>query len=78
MNEQIKIRGGKIHKLPDCFVISDEGGWLDGSYDSIESATLAIKNKSKDNWSLLGKLAFSINNQKQRNITVNDIREALN
>lgn len=78
MNNQIKVRGGKIHQLEDSFVISDEGGWLDGSYDSIESATLAIKNKRKNDWRFLVDLSHRVNRHEGRLITVIDIQESVN
>lgn len=33
----------KIHKVDDTFVISDDGGWLPGCYDSFETAEKALK-----------------------------------
>lgn len=74
MNKEIKVRGGKIHPVNDSFVISDVGGWLAGSYDSIESATLGIKNRSKDNWSYLNILRDEINIKQGRNITIEDFK----
>lgn len=78
MNNVTRVRGGKIHQLEDSFVISDEGGWLDGSYDSVESATLAIKNKSKNDWFFLVDLSHRVNRQEGRLITVIDIQESVN
>ncbi|MBQ0111517.1 MAG: hypothetical protein KBT03_00135 [Bacteroidales bacterium] len=78
MNNITRVRGGKIHKIDASFVISDEGGWLDGSYDSIESATLAIKNKSKNDWFFLVDLSRRVNRDEGRLITVIDIQESVN
>lgn len=33
----------KIHKVDDTFVISDDGSWLPGCYDSFETAEKALK-----------------------------------
>ena len=74
MNKEIKVRGGKIHPVNESFVISDGGGWLAGSYDSIESATLGIKNKSKDDWSYLETLRDEVNIKQCRDITVEDFK----
>ncbi len=74
MIKEIKVRGGKIHPVNDSFVISDIGGWLAGSYDSIESAALGIKNRSKDNWSYLNTLRDEVNINLGRDITVEDFK----
>lgn len=74
MRNQLKIRGGVIHKVDSGFVISDVGGWLAGNYDSIDSAKLAIKNKSKNNWSYLGELQEKINVGLGRSITTEDFK----
>lgn len=70
----IKVRGGNIFNIKDGFVVSDNGGWLSGKYDSIESAKLALKNKSKDNWCYLDSLRDSINIREKRNIKVSDFK----
>lgn len=72
MGDQIKVRGGTVHKTDNGFVISDCGGWLAGVYDSIESAKVGIKNRSKNNWSYLGLLRDRVNIDLSRNITVED------
>ena len=74
MNNQTKVRGGTIHNVGNGFVISDNDGWLSGKYESIESAKLALKLKSKDNWSYLENLTKNINHSKDRNITVEDMK----
>lgn len=40
----------KIHKVDDTFVISDDGGWLPGCYDSFETAEKAHTVKHLENW----------------------------
>lgn len=74
MSNSMKVRGGSVYSLGDGFVVADHGGWLSGKYDSIESAKLALKNKSKDNWSYLDNLRDSINIREKRNITVSDFK----
>ena len=74
MNNQIKVKGGKIHAVEDGFVISDIGGWLPGCYDSIESAKLGIKNKSKDDWLYLSALQDEVNIKHGRRISIEDFK----
>ena len=63
-----------IHKVKDGYVISDEGGWLAGLYTDIESAKLAIDNRSKDQFCFLEMLIDSINLGEGRAISVDDIK----
>ena len=66
-----------IHKVKDGYVISDDGGWLAGLYADIESAKIAIDNRSKDQWCFLQMLTDSINIGERRPITAKDIKEWL-
>lgn len=74
MSNQIKVRGGIVHKVDGGYVISDSGGWLAGVYDSIESAKLGIKNRSKDNWCFLENLRNKINIDENRSINIEDLK----
>ena len=74
MSNQTKVRGGTIHNVGNGFVVSDNDGWLSGKYDSIESAKLALKLKSKDNWSYLEKLTKQINCIENRSIVAEDMK----
>lgn len=76
--EKIKARETVvIYKVKDGYVISNDGVWLAGLYSDVESAKLAIDNRSKDQWCFLQMLKDSINIGERRPITANDIKDWL-
>lgn len=67
----------KIHKVDDTFVISDDGGWLPGCYDSFETAEKAHAVKHLENWNFLQRLQNEANTRNagvDGVITLNDIK----
>lgn len=73
--KSIKLKDGTVYQVDGGFVISDEGGWLDGVYDSVESAELGIMNRAKEDWAYLGRLRDSININENRNIGIEDFKD---
>ncbi|MEX5742500.1 hypothetical protein AB6B32_18435 [Acinetobacter baumannii] len=74
----IQLEEGRIYHLDDgTFVIADKGGYLEGSYATRESAELALKNASIDEYRFLGHLRDEINIKQNRSITVEDLKIAL-
>jgi hypothetical protein len=63
-----------IHEVDGSFVISDQGGWLPGSFDSHESAIAGFKFLESNQWNLTDRLR-DINDCKKGNraITIGDI-----
>lgn len=73
MNKETKVKGGKIREVDSSYVIADEGGWLHGSYDSLESAKLAISRKTWFDWNYLVELSYKVNVVQCRDITLKDL-----
>ena len=74
MENRVETKDGVIHAVDGGFVISDDGGWLAGKYECIESAKLGLKFKSMDDWSYLDKLRDLINIKENRNIKLGDFK----
>lgn len=47
---------GEVFKIDKGYVISDEGGWLPGVYESEEAAQMALQQKDHEDWGKLQRL----------------------
>ena len=75
MRNQEVLENGTIHNIGDGFVISDDGGWLDGKYEDMESAKIALSRKHLFDWHYLVELTHKINVLQDRNIKISDFEE---